>query len=336
MSSTEAAKLPTVSVHLPTEGAAERRSLIDEAIEETRLRQSMLDALATHVEGMNILRQRIELFDYLRGVALKRTSPADWILNAEGKNQVALLRASGAAKMRDVYGIRVFGVRPTDAGGNFRPEEAPVANGATLFRAWGDAESTVTGIRVQNITAQRRTDETFAGRLVDANDSFVKLAKDSVGVNKADLTSAVYTLLLTKAVRVIAGMSRVPVEEIASAWKGTEKKTENIQLGHGGGSSADRQASNVTPEEVKAQAAELGNEILRRVGGEKGAAGDLLRELTANKDKGFAGFDSTAKLTQGWQIEAAWRNLKAHKTFGDNTEAAKKPEAKKTREPGED
>ena len=77
------------------------------------------------------------------------------------------------------------------------------------------------------------------------------------------------------------------------------------------------------PQDMRARQVEFGNDILRRTGGDKEAARDLLREVTSDKD--FKGFTTVEKLTKGWQFDRAVKKLQAHPVFGDAALAAGEP-----------
>jgi hypothetical protein len=112
-------------------------------------------------------------------------------------------------------------------------------------------------------------------------------------------------------------MSRIPKAQLAKAWEGTGKNVEDCAKGHGYGTGSERGAKGVADADVPEQREKLRKEILSAVGGDNSAAKDLLREITSNPEKNFKGFDSVDRLTKGWQVEQAFRKLRAHPTFGE-------------------
>jgi hypothetical protein len=165
---------------------------------------------------------------------------------------------------------------------------------------------------MEAIEGSRSSSEDFTGR------------SDFTGASKLvqynDLRTSVYTLLHTKAVRILAGLSRVPLATLEAAWKGTDKKTDNCRKGTGFGGASGRRASSVSNVDGDAKQ-KLKDEVLRRVGGDVHDAKKLTKEITSNPNPGpgkrpFAGFDDLDRCTQDWQIERAWKNLDAHPVFG--------------------
>ena len=289
--------------------------------------KSLMERLASIPDGAQIFKRRAEMIEACYTAALRRTRPQDWVLFKDQSGSVnAMLTASGAPLVAELYGIVIQAVRPVDDRGMFAPERIDYENGAYAYRGACDCWSRFNGRSLQGLEAARRSDEDFTGRSVDADGHLVKGRRPEDGeALDSDLRSAVLTALQTKAVRVLAGMTRVPVAELAAAWKGTDKKTEDCRKGSGFGSSSERGAEGVTDSDVRAEAKKLGDEIMRRVGGDQVAAKQLLVELTENPKKDFRGFDSIARMTKAWQIEEAWKRLRAHKVFGDQREQGREP-----------
>jgi hypothetical protein len=276
-----------------------------EAAETERMlarERSYVETLSTMEDAMRIFTRRAELLENARVVAVRMTNPEDWVISrdAEGR-EIAMPTSSACSKIADIYGIDLFSIGPTDSRGAFCPEVETDEKGRTTLRAWAGALSKTTGRRLELFEAARRTDEDFLGRADNQN----------------DIRSAVLTLLRSKAARIISGLAKVPRSVLEAAWSGTGKTIDACTKGHGYGSSRDRKAQAVAPEAVKQTAAELGREIMARVGGDTDAARDLLVELTRSADGKFRGFDSIARITKDWQVENAWKALRAHKVFGD-------------------
>jgi hypothetical protein len=312
--------------------------VLEETALATRATSALLVQLQKFEQGEQILVRRKQLYETARTFAIQLTSPADWVLSrARPEDEpTAMLKSSGAQKMKSFLGIELHNVRPLK-GGLFAPERVDYQSGAYGYRGACDAYSATLGNWILSLEGARRNDEDFTGRAVDKEGALTRKADDRVGALDSDLRMAVRTLLETKAVRVLGGFTRVPESELTAAWKTTGKTTAGCVKGHGFGTSSDRGASKLTPDQVKEQATALGNEVLRRVGGDKGAAASLLRELTSDEEKGFKGFESVGRISYDWQIEKAWRKLRAHATFGDQKAGAtEKGEKGGAREPGQD
>lgn len=304
----------------------ERDEALGRAVERVRQtsEETLLAQLQNMERGVEVIRRRAEALSTIRTMALRLTAPADWI-QAVGQDGVATatLKASGAQKIAPLYGVSLRNVRPLGDRGEFAPERIELPDGAFDYRAWCDVYVGLTGAAIDALEFTRRSTEDFVGRKTDRDGRIVK--KHGVNALDGDIRNAVFSGLMTRAVRFAAGMTRVPVEDIAAAWDGTSKKVERIPSGFGGGSSSERAAAAATaPEEagdIDDRRKKLGAELMRRTGGDKEAAQKLLVEITSQeasgKRKAFAGFDSLAKLTQDWQFDNATKKLAEHPVFGD-------------------
>lgn len=305
-----------------------------ELVEETALARRVEDNFLRRFEqnmekAAELFERRTQLLETAHLIAIRRTRPEDWVLSRDKQgNETAMLTASGADLVADVYGIRIRNIRPLDARGVFDPERVPVDGrpGVYTLRAWCDAESGITGRYVESLEASRRSDEDFTGRSVDASGGLVFRGQ---GALDSDLRAAVQTLLRTKAVRVLCGMTRVPLSDLSRAWKDTGKSASACRKGSGYGSSQERTAGGVAEEGIAAKAEAFWKEILRRTGGDTEAAAQVLRECTAypagkNKSTGkeyraFSGVDSWQKITTERSLESAKRKLSEHGLFGDDS-----------------
>lgn len=306
-----------------------------ETREELALAQRLEDSFISRMEQIEnaeaIFERRAKLLETAHLIAIRRTRPEDWVLfRGTDGGVTAMLTASGADLMADVFGIEIKNIRPLDNRGVFAPEklEVPGKSGVYTLRAWCDARSNITGRKVESLEAGRRSDEKFVGRNVDADQKFV--ARDGVAL-ESDLRAAVQTLLRTKAVRVLCGMTRVPVSDLERAWNGTAKKVADCRKGSGYGSGSERKSTDGADAATVGEAEALWKEMLRRVGGDESAALQLLREITAypakeGSYKAFAGCTSWQQLNTPDRVAKAKRNLAKHAQFGDGA----------GREPGED
>jgi len=183
----------------------------------------------------------------------------------------------------------------------------------TVVELWADGLCALTGEPVEGVYYAVRSDKPFTG-----------------SGTLQDLKAACRTGLDAKVTRILSGLRKVPADQLKAFGVDIEKS-------HGGmgfGTSAERGAGKVADAGVAEQGQKLREEILKRVGGDTAAAKQLCRDITkadkAGKDgKVFPGFDTVDRLTQEWQIEAAWKKLRTHGTFGDHAPAA-------DREPGAD
>lgn len=319
--------LPKPTTNHQSPGTPDQERLLEEVLEETRqtdrAERSFVEQLSAMADYAQIFERRTQLLETCYLVAIGRTRPEDWIVSKDPQGNVtAMLAASGAQLVAEVYQVKLSNVRPRDDRGLFDPARTEIAPGVYSFRGSCDAWSRING-REQMVEMTRRSDEDFTGRTVNADGGLTTSRNERVGADEGDLRSSVLTGLLTKAVRVLCGMTRVPPTDLAKAWKGTEKKVEQCRKGHGFGSSADRSASAVTPEQIKAEVEKLRAEVTRCAGGDVGAGKKLVKEITAGPN--FAGFDSLDRLTKDFQVTQAWVNLKKHPLFAP---------AKTDREPG--
>jgi len=265
---------------------------------------------------LEALRQGLEI---MQGVAIKSTTPYDWTRYKDREGKVTcILRDQGATTIRKWLGISITGHRghPTDLkepGPKVSTERVKQADGkaevvVTIVEMWADGFCARTGERVEGIYSAIRSDQKFRGRETPQDDK-----------------ASIRTYLDTKVTRILSGLRKVPEDVL----KGAGLETEKCYGGSGFGTSAERQAGAVAEEGVGEKAKALGEEVLRRVGGDVSAARQLLVEITSwtNKEGMLVkGYDSVSKLTKGFQVENAWKKLRAHKTFGDAAQRDSGPE----------
>lgn len=311
-----------IDAEAETEAEAEHAlAMTDQAMAAVASGGGLVDQLQTLEGAAIIFDTRCRLLETCRVSAIKATQPEDWVLSkAKDGSEMGMLKASGANVVAQYWGIEIYNVRPLGPRGEFAPEEVVTAEGRTL-RAWCDARSNVTGQQRSNIEASRSSTESFVGRPANypSGDSW-----HGDLVAGADLRASVYTLLLSKATRVLAGLARVPKAQLALAWEGSSKTVDRCTLGSGYGSSTERTAAKVSTADA-ATRDELWAEILRRTGGDVNDAKKVLKDITGNPPK-FAGFDQIERLTQDWQIEKAAKALSVHPIFGDQEKDGPAPE----------
>lgn len=255
----------------------------------------------------------------LREVAIRGSHAFDWTLYADKEGRVVgVPRDSAAVQIRKWMGISIFNYRPLDNGvptplvtkervkvtdrdGNVTGETEVV-----IVEMWADGLCALTGEPVEGVYYAVRSDKPFTG-----------------SGTLQDLKASCRTGLDAKVTRILSGLRKVPVDQL----KALGVNVDQSHRGMGYGSSAERQAGTVTSDDVKASAQKLREEILRRVGGDTSAAKQLCRDITKAEKPGkdgklFPGFDTVDRLTADWQVEAAWKRLRAHSVFGDQHQPA--------------
>jgi hypothetical protein len=279
---------------------------------------AVLDRLTGIERAAEIFARRVDLIAACHRAALRATRPQDWVLSRDRHGtETAMLCASGADIVAQIYGVVVTNMRPVDARGIFEPDRLARSNGSFGYRAWCDATSRVTGGAVEALECVRWSDEDFTGRATDARGEIVATRGAALD---SDLRASVYRLARTKAVRVLCAMTRLPVSELSAAWSGTDRSLEQCRRGHGYGSSAERAAAAVSDAGIESRRDELRAAVLSVVGGDANAARAMLREVTAGKD--FAGFESVDRMTKIWQIENALLRLRGRTPKPDTSGSA--------------
>lgn len=282
----------------------------DESTSLERMRaRDTIDTLARLQKATEIIERRRDVLKASRNAAIALTEPSDWVLNRDRDGSVtALLRACGAQRIRPIFGIDLDNFRPLNDDGEFQPEEIDEGDGVFSFRGSCSSWCNLTQERIKTIEARRRSDEKFIGR----QDSDGKLKY------KSDLKLATMTSLLKKAVVAHAGLNGVSPDMLLAGWTGQAHKTiDKCRKGHGYGKATERTARKVADEGVAEKVLAMWEEILKRTGGDVGEGKTVIKEITANKEKGFNGFDDHERITQDWQLERALANLAAHPKYGD-------------------
>lgn len=175
-------------------------------------------------EAVEIIEARAQVLHTLRTAAIRATHPEDWLLFKSpeelGGQITGYLQDCGCDRVRDLYGIEVFGITP--------PQKISGTEPATFHYV-------ITGSGRCKFTKQ--TVEAMEGGRSSTDD----FCKDKTG---ADLELAVRKAaranLDGNITRELAGMKSVPVDELARAWDGTAKKVDGCRLGRGFGSRSER------------------------------------------------------------------------------------------------
>lgn len=310
-------------------------SLQLEAAEEQALAKRIADSdlayyqrLAGLQQGAEIFKKQNEILEQCRRFAIRQTNPVDWVLfKTKDEAEVAMLAGAGREKVLEVYGVQID-VFPMTEDGRFAPERETLEGGTIQLRAWARFRSRFNN-RAETVEATILSTEDFTGRKMKGGRISTTPGDPAF---EADLRSALLSRLKNKSARIAAAMNQVPIAELRKAWEGTDKSTDDCRHGSGYGTSAERAAGRVTSEDVAKARKELGEEILRRVGGDESAAKQLLKECTKGDKPGkngkvFQGFDTVARLTKDWQVEQAWKRLREHPTFGDEATGGSEKEA---------
>ncbi len=134
--------------------------------------------------------------------------------------------------------------------------------------------------------------------------------------NPLDVRKAACVNWMVRGTSMLAGLRGLLLADLEACGLKGIKSVQYVSGAKGG---------DTTPADLKAERTKLANDVLEHTSGDKEAAAQLLKEITAGK--GFDGFTSTAGMKLGWQFENARKKLKEHKTFGDNPQQ---------REPGQE
>ena len=315
----------TAEIVQPSNVVAMQRSWIDSLAQEemtltARAEGSLVERLQAMENGAVIFAKRAEMLDLCHTAAIRRTRPEDWVLFKDRQGtESAMLTASGADLIAELYGIVVQNIRPMNDRGEFAPEKVKREHADIYgYRAWFDAFSRFNGRSIQGQECTRWSDEDFTGRSVSAAGQLTMKPSEAIAALDSDLRASVQRLILTKAVRVLCGMTRVPIADLRAAWQSSDKSPDKCRKGSGYGSGSERAASALTSDEVKSLRENLRDDILRCCGGDAAEARKLLVEITKGKD--FTGFDSVEKMTKDWQVENAVAKLKKHPKFAPQSD----------------
>lgn len=248
----------------------------------------------------------VELQEKLVRASIKATKPQDWVFMG-GK---AYLQGTGSERVMALWGI-VLGEPTID-----RFEE-PDANFG--FTVTGPAGSRRTGVFFKRIVGGRSSSDPFFDKFdedkpkewegMSATEKRDWKMAHRIPPDVLDVKKAAVTNWQTRCVSMLSGLRGLTKADVESMGI---RGAREVEFGTGG------KGGNAAPADLKAEQTKLGNEILKRVGGDKDAARSLCKDITSNPEKNFGGFDRVDAMKQGWQLEAAWKKLRAHSVFGDN------------------
>lgn len=277
---------------------------------ETLVRKTTQEALEraqniTTAEVERMLEARAKLISTIRAIAIKQTAPEDWTLyRAKDGSVVGVPAAAAALKMRRWAGISIMNHRGMEGGEGPTVREIKSATKETVTLIEGYADGMCGRDKMPAVYFSVRSDDQFIGRA----------GKDTPrkgGPREQDLMSCWRTGIDSKIVRMMTGTTKVSETEL----KKLEIDTSRCVKGSGFGTGQQRESGRVADAGAAEDAEGLWNECVKRTSGTEVKAEELLKEIT--KGKNFAGFTDWKRMTQDWQIENAWKALRAHEVFGD-------------------
>jgi hypothetical protein len=288
----------------------EEKAIATRAREQARSKTMADLAEMSEADVLGYLARMEKTLDVLRATAIKRTKAGDWtIYKGRGDTEpVGVPRDSANVEIRKWFGITIDGHRghPIDVTvPGPRVSKAEDDPTVTVIEMWADGYCARTGERVEGLYLAIRSDDDFIGRQRKTDDG-------GHWTTLQDMQASARTSLDGKVTRILSGLRKVPVSELEK--NGVDWKKSH--LGSGFGTGAAREAGKVADADAGALVQKLKEEMLRRAGGDLSAMKQLSLDITGNPPK-FKGFDDVGRLTQGWQIEAAMKKLRAHPVFGD-------------------
>lgn len=284
----------------------------EEKAAEEIARQEGAAVLADPERWARFLEAREKRLNVLQKVAIRQTHAYDWTGYKDKDDRVVYVpRDSGLVRIRQWLGVSIGNYRPMDDRGSpsarVYKDTRPDGTEVDVVEMTADGYCNLTGQWILGITHAIRSDDEFIGR--ERKDGAKSPGEEFVSLQ--DMKASCRTGLDAKITRLLSGLRKVPEEVLVECGI----KVEKAHRGRGFGTSSDRAAGRVAEEGVAAGVAKLKEEVLRRVGGEVAAVKQVTVDIT--RSDRFKGFDSLDRVTQGWQLENAWKALKAHPIFGD-------------------
>lgn len=185
---------------------------------------TLAELAARKGEAVEIIEARVMVLETLRKAAIRATHPEDWILfkapDDQGGQVVGYLQDCGCDRVRDIWGIEVYGLsRPDKIAGN-TPD-------AFNYIVGGSGRCKLTRQVVEDMEGGRSSLDDFC--------------KGKTGADlELTVRKAARANLDGNITRELAGMKSVPLQEIETAWAGTNKKVERCRRGRGFGSRDER------------------------------------------------------------------------------------------------
>jgi hypothetical protein len=193
-------------------------------------------------EALEVIEARVQILETIRKAALRATHPEDWVLfkapEEHGGQIVGYLQDSGADRVRDLYGIEVFGVS--------QPEKISTNDPAVFhYVISGSGRCRLTLQAVEAIEGGRSSTDDFCKGKTGAE---LELAVRKAA--RANLDGNI--------TRELAGLKSVPIDALKDAWAGTKKTVEQCRRGRGFGSRVERLGQRATQEGETREAPKCG------------------------------------------------------------------------------
>lgn len=256
-----------------------------------------------------------EIIDGYDAEFYRRCSADNFVAFRDRDGRVFLRPDAQACKeLLDVFKIQIEVVGPVSP--DTKIPEALVYRdeaGKRAVKLCAHGLSLVTGEWARFVWMNRHESELFLGRATKIQRGNKREALNP-DLTEIDMKACAYTGVTNKIAMILARKVRIPLE----AWLRYGFKDGAYRKGHGFGSGDERRASGVAEPGLEDRKKALRDKVLSLVGGDITDAKKLMREITANPSKDFAGFDTVDRLTQGWQLKKAEKNLASHRTFGDS------------------
>lgn len=216
------------TIHEP-EVVTERDSTATQmALRHPGVPATLNDLAALKGEATEIIEARVRVLTTLRSAAIRITSPEDWLLfkapDEQGGQVVGYLQDCGADRVRDLYGIEIFGLsEPLKVAGE--------TAGVFHYLISGSGRCKLTRQVLEDVEGGRSSTDDFC--------------KGKTGIElELAVRKAARANLDGNITRELAGLKSVPVDEIKDAWTGTTKDVSRCRRGRGFGTASERLGAN--------------------------------------------------------------------------------------------
>jgi hypothetical protein len=172
-------------------------------------------------EALEVIAARVQILETIRLAAIRATVPEDWVLfRSDDGRIVSYLQDGGADRVRDLFGIEVYGVG--------KPERVASGDGQSfLYLITGSGRCRLTGQHLEEIEGGRSSADDFCKGKSGAE---LELAVRKAA--RANLDGNI--------TRELAGLKAIPIETLRAAWVGTGKQADHCRLGRGFGTRDER------------------------------------------------------------------------------------------------
>lgn len=182
---------------------------------------SLAELAALKGEALEVVEARVQILITLRKAAIRATSPEDWLLfrapEEQGGQIVGYLQDVGGQRVRDLYGIEIFDVRPAER------VVHSVDSAIFMYVQRASGRCRLTRQTVEDVEGARASGDDFCRGKTGADlDLAVRKA------TRANLDGRI--------TRQLSGLGSVPVDELSNAWAGTSKRVDMCRHGRGFGS----------------------------------------------------------------------------------------------------